>query len=365
MVKILKVNFRHKNSLSYEIHIGYNIFNRIPEYLKQNGLAKRYVIITDDCVANIYGKEFNHLLNQAGFKSDLIVFSSGEENKNIHTVIDVSHQLLELGIDRTSALIALGGGVVGDLTGFIASIYMRGIPWIQIPTTLLAQVDSSIGGKTGVDLDKGKNLIGSFHQPCCVFIDISCLKSLSDYEYRNGLAEVVKYGLIEGESFFRLIEKNIIDILNRSVPILEKVIEVSCLIKKRIIEKDEKENSIRKILNLGHTLGHALEFASDYRLSHGNAISIGMIAACQLSEQICGFKKLYIERTKSLISAIGLDCSIPRNIETERIISSLKMDKKKQDSTLNFILLEKIGSPVVSNKVSNDMIRKVIKNLRA
>jgi 3-dehydroquinate synthase len=269
-----------------------------------------------------------------------------------------------LGVDRKSALVALGGGVVGDLTGFVASLYMRSIPYLQIPTTLLAQVDSSIGGKTAIDLEEGKNLLGTFYQPRAVLTDPAFLSTLPDEELGNGLAEIVKYGIISRGTFFKLLEDEMEAVKGLKRDVLAKVIETSCGIKKGLVEIDEKDQGPRRFLNFGHTLGHALEAASGYALSHGKGVSLGMMAAVRLSEKICGFPAAQSARLEKLIGRAGLPTTIPGEIGTELAISKLKMDKKKAGKTINFVLLKKIGEPVVTGDVDEAMLRETIERLK-
>jgi len=279
-------------------------------------------------------------------------------------VLDIAGKLLDLGADRKSALVALGGGVAGDLAGFIASVYMRGVPCIQVPTTLMAQVDSSIGGKTAIDLPQGKNLLGTFCQPVGVFIDIKCLDTLPDAEYQNGLAEVVKYGIIDSESLFRQLEADVEAIRSRNRPFLEAIIQRVCTIKKGIVEMDEREQGLRRILNFGHTLGHALESASEYGISHGNAVAVGMIAAARMSQKLYGLPAEDRERIEGLIASLSLACGIPEDLATEDILSGLQRDKKKDGDTIHFVLLKKIGLPFINGGVPDDLLRETIEGLR-
>ncbi|MFH1079910.1 MAG: 3-dehydroquinate synthase [Pseudomonadota bacterium] len=364
-MKKLKVHLDRKQSQSYEICIGYDIFDRIAVMIAGSRIAARYVIVTDDCVGTIYGEMLLAHLTKVGVRSDLIVFPAGERSKNVQSVLDITGKLLDLGVDRASALIALGGGVTGDLTGFIGSVYMRGVPCLQIPTTLLAQVDSSIGGKTAIDLPQGKNLIGTFCQPAGVFIDIKCLETLPEAEYLNGLAEVAKYGIIDSETLFVQLESGADVICSRNRPLLEKIIQTACTIKKGIVEMDEREQGLRRILNFGHTLGHALETASEYRLAHGNAVAVGMIAAARMSQRLHGLPAEDRERIERLIASLGLACRIPEDLTTQDIMSALQRDKKKDGNTIHFVMLKKIGLPFVNGGTPDDLVRETIEGLRS
>ena len=364
-MKKLKVHLDRKQSQSYEICIGYDIFDRIAVMIANSRIAARYAIVTDDCVGSLYGEMLLAHLAGVGVRSDLIVFPAGERSKNVRSVLDVTGKLLDLGVDRKSALIALGGGVTGDLAGFIGSVYMRGIPCIQVPTTLLAQVDSSIGGKTAIDLPQGKNLIGTFSQPAAVFIDIKCLDTLPAAEYQNGLAEVAKYGIIDSEDLFRKLEGGAEMIRSRNRPFLEAVIQSACTIKKGIVEMDEREQGLRRILNFGHTLGHALETVSGYRLAHGNAVAVGMIAAARISQKLHGLPAEDLKRIEGLVASLSLACRIPRDLALEDILTALQRDKKKDGDAIHFVLLKKIGLPFVNGGVPDNLLRETIEELRA
>jgi 3-dehydroquinate synthase len=364
-MKKLKVHLDRKQSQSYEICIGYDIFDRIAVMIANSRIAVRYAIVTDDCVGKLYGEMLLAHLAGVGVQSDLVVFPAGERSKNARSVLDVAGKLLDLGLDRKSALIALGGGVAGDLAGFIGSVYMRGIPCIQVPTTLLAQVDSSIGGKTAIDLPQGKNLLGTFCQPAAVFIDIKCLGTLPDAEYRNGLAEVVKYGIIDSEDLFGQLEAGVAFIQSRNEPFLAGIIQRVCTIKKGIVEMDEREQGLRRILNYGHTLGHALEAASGYGLSHGAAVAVGMIAAARMSQTLYGLPVQDRERIERLIASLGLACRIPENLTTQDILSALQRDKKKSGDAVHFVMLRKIGMPFVNGGTPEELVRETIEGLRA
>ncbi len=360
----LSVRFHDKQSKSYEIFIGYDILELIAKMIANSEIASSYVIISDDNVWPLYGKQLLEGLQCLSINSNVIIFPAGETSKKLQSVIEISDKLCDFGIDRHSCLIALGGGVVGDLTGFIASVYMRGIPYIQVPTSLLAQVDSSVGGKTAIDLPQGKNLLGSFWQPSSVFIDMKCLETLPSCEYQNGLAEVIKYGIIKSEAFFQKLEDGVDKLRFQNREYLEEIILTSCRIKKDIVEIDEKETSRRRILNLGHTLGHALESTSGYTISHGNAIAIGMIAITRISEKLFSLSQKDRNRIENIISSLGLATKIPEDYSTDEILSALQKDKKKAGKKINFVLLKKIGSPFVSDDVPTDLLRYTIEEMK-
>ncbi len=298
-------------------------------------------------------------------KIDLIDFPAGEASKNIQTCLQLVEKLIALGADRHTALIALGGGVTGDMTGFIASIYMRGLPFFQIPTTLMAQVDSSIGGKTGIDIPAGKNLLGTFYQPQAVFIDLTFLQTLPDAEFNNGLSEILKHGIIEDPQLLNSLEEETQAVRERDSKLLEKIVTKSCRIKKRIVEMDEKEGGLRRILNFGHTLGHAVEAESGYALSHGQAVAIGMVYAATLSEKLNYLPSTDRERIESLVKAFDLPHRIPRDLETKALLTRMTKDKKKEGALIPFILLKKIGLPFINGDLSKTIIRETIEALKA
>ncbi len=273
----IKVHLERKYSASYDIHIGRGILDRLALILSKNGWGSRYFIVTDAVVSQLHGDRVADVLGRTGLAVERLDLPAGETSKNIQTCVNVAEQLAQRGADRTSALIALGGGVVGDVTGFVASIFMRGIPHVQVPTTLLAQVDSSIGGKTGVDVPSAKNMLGTFCQPRAVFIDIDFLETLPAREFTNGLAEIVKYGMIEDPDLLEDLTSGMEALDRRDKRFLETIISRSCRIKKTIVEIDETERGLRRILNFGHTVGHALEAESSYALSHGESVALGTL----------------------------------------------------------------------------------------
>jgi 3-dehydroquinate synthase len=360
----IKVHLDKKMSYSYEIYIGTDIVDRMGLLFTKHNWAGRYIILTDSTVLALHGTKVQQTLRETGLKVDMIDFPAGEASKDIQTSLRICDQMIDMGADRTSALIALGGGVVGDITGFVASIYMRGIPYIQVPTTLLAQVDSSIGGKTGIDLSQGKNILGTFYQPKGVFIDLAFLKTLEQRDLKNGLAEVVKYGIIDDPELFSTLEAKAQDITNQDSDLLEEIVTRSCRIKKAIVEIDEMEKGIRRILNFGHTIGHAIETESGYTIPHGDAVSMGLVASALISEHMQYLSAQDRERIIALIRAIDLPDRIPSNLSSDGIVARIKGDKKKAGETLNFVLLKKIGIPFVTSGVPEQLMRETIEELR-
>jgi 3-dehydroquinate synthase len=363
-MKKIKVNLDKKSSASHEICIGYDILDRMVLVIAKILPALHHIIITDSHVSALYGEALLDKLRKMGLKADLIEFPAGEGSKNINTTLVIVEKLLKLGADRKSALLALGGGVVGDMTGFIASMYMRSLPYVQIPTSLVAQVDSSIGGKTAIDLPEGKNLLGTFYQPKGVFIDVKFLDTLPEKEFNNGLAEVIKCGIIDDAKLFQYLEDHIQDVKQQDHEILEKIIEDSCRVKKGIVEIDEKEQGLRRILNFGHTIGHAIEAESHYTMSHGNAVFLGMLAAVRISGRLYDLPDEDQKRILRLIDAVGLPCRIPQAITTDGILSRLKADKKKEGDTIHFVLLKKIGMPFINGGVPESILRETLEELK-
>ncbi|MBT3864766.1 3-dehydroquinate synthase [Candidatus Peregrinibacteria bacterium] len=311
----------------------------IPKKLKSLKLGESYAIITDSKVKKLYGGKLLWNLKKAGLNAEIFSFPYGEKSKNLQTVENLENQMIEKGFDRSSCIIALGGGVVGDIAGFVASTFMRGIPYVQVPTTLLAMVDSSIGGKTGVNLKHGKNLIGTFHQPSHIFTDPIFLKTLSTKHLRNGLAECIKHGIIQSKPLFNFIDKNIEKILKLDPQTIVKLIKDASKIKTIIVKKDKKEKGLRQILNYGHTFGHAVEKQSNYTLLHGFAISIGMILANQESVR----QGLLSQEDASCIKKLLKKAGLPVYTMHKPTLKDLSKDKKKHSNHVNLILPTKIG----------------------
>jgi 3-dehydroquinate synthase len=326
-----------------QIQIEKGISNEIPKYLNKAKLGQKYAIITDSKVKRLYGNVFLRFLKKNGIEGDIFSFPDGEKSKRLETIEKLAEEMVNKKFDRKDAIIALGGGVVGDIAGLLASLYMRGIPYIQVPTTLLSMVDSSVGGKTGVDLECGKNLIGTFNQAEAVFIDNNYLKTLSIKQIRNGMAEVVKYGVIKDEKLFNFIEQNheaIISLENKSI---NKIISESLKIKAKIVEEDEKEAGKRMILNYGHSYGHAIERMSDYKLLHGYAISIGMVLANKIATKEGILDAESAKRIKKLLTNLELPTVTMKNPRMEDLIN----DKKRSGNEINLILPKKIGEAII------------------
>jgi len=363
-MKTIKVKIVRAGAATYEIVIGCDILDRIGVLLAKAMPAPRCAVITDSCVARLYGRSLLERLREMQLEADLIEFPAGEASKTMDTVVAITGRLLASGADRDTTLIALGGGVVGDVTGLVASLYMRSVPYFQIPTTLMAQVDSSIGGKTGVNLPAGKNLVGTFHQPRGVFIDLRFLETLPREEFDSGMAEIVKYGTIDSEPLFGTLERSLTAVRGRDMGLLLQLVEQSCRIKQGVVELDERERGLRRILNFGHTIGHAVETESGYALSHGNAVAIGMIAAARLSERMDELPAEDRQRIEQLIAELGLAQRIPAALGTDAILQRLQVDKKKRAGVPWFVLLKRIGMPFLSEGVPEPLLRETLEALR-
>lgn len=347
---------------SYPIIIRPGMLPLIGKDIGSRKIGKRYGMISDDHVAALYGDIALQSLADAGLNAELITFPRGESSKNLQTIAGLASELAERGFDRGDALIALGGGVTGDMAGFLASIYMRGIPFVQIPTTLLSQVDSSVGGKTGVDIPEGKNLVGTFYQPQAVYIDPDVLKTMPDEEILGGLAEVIKYGVIWDAGFFDFLEQERQNILALKETALIPLIARCCEIKAQVVEQDEREGGLRRILNFGHTIGHAVEAASDFSLIHGLAIAIGMRAASDLAVLGGHLTREESQRVQSLLEAYGLPVTVPPSLDRTAIKRFLLADKKTVGGRVFFVLPEAVGRVMVTDRVDVAHIDEVLES---
>jgi 3-dehydroquinate synthase len=346
-------------SRSYPVHIGPGLLARTGELIP--ALGKHCAIISDSNVAPLYADTVIASLHDAGVESHLIVVPAGEASKSMAVTEDVCRQMIRAGLDRHAFVVALGGGVVGDLVGFAAAIFYRGIPCVQIPTTIVAQVDSSVGGKTGVNTDEGKNLIGAFHQPAIVIADTTTLLSLPDREYREGFAEIIKHAAIRDRDMIPLIEN--VDPQRQN---LDALIERNVAIKAAIVAEDEKETSgTRALLNFGHTIGHAIEASAGYgRLLHGEAISLGLRAAAHLSQELAGLPPEDAATLDRLLDQFQLPASLDPDIPTKDILARLKTDKKFQAGDIRFVLIRSFGDAFVSPDITLDAITSATEALR-
>jgi 3-dehydroquinate synthase len=345
---------------TYDILIGPGLLKGLGRDLDSALPAPRYVIITDSNVESHLGTDLVKLLGQAGIQVELLSFAAGEDSKNMDTVVDLARSMVHLGADRQTAILALGGGVVGDVAGFLASIYMRGIPLAQIPTTLLAQVDSSVGGKTGVDLPEGKNLLGTFYQPKRVYADIEVLTTLPRAEIRNGLAEVVKYGMIRSPGLFDFLEQKWRDIISLEPHATSYIVFSSCSIKADVVSADEREGDLRRILNFGHTVGHAVEAAANYQIPHGEAVSMGMVVGSRISVAKGLMPERDLERLLRLLDRLNLPMEIPAYLSGKELIDLLRHDKKARSGRPHFVLSRGIGQILVTDDVSREELDAAI-----
>ncbi len=329
---------------SYPIHIGENILGRAGDFLRQTGVRGKVAVVSNPTVAQIYLDAVHDGLAKSGFEVTPVLVPDGEEHKNLRCLEEIYNHLVNERFDRKSCVVALGGGVIGDLAGFAAATYLRGVPYIQIPTTLLAQVDSSVGGKTAVNHEQGKNLIGAFYQPRLVLIDVAALASLPPRQFIAGLAEVIKYGVIEDPELFCFLENEIERLLALDRGRLIRIITTCCAIKARVVEKDERENDHRAVLNFGHTIGHALEAATGYsRLLHGEAVAIGMIEAAGLSVKSGFCDQKSSERIRRLVEKAGLPVAMPSGVLMQNLIRGMEVDKKSAEGKIKFVMCAGIG----------------------
>lgn len=337
-------------SRSYDIDIDRGLLGRAPSGIAAAGFGEAYAVVCDANTARLFGQDFVHGLRAAGAHADMAVFPAGEESKSLREFERLLYAFRDMRLTRKGCVIALGGGVAGDLAGFAAGSYMRGLPYIQVPTTLLSQVDSSVGGKTGVNLGRDKNFCGLFYQPQKVFIDVSALSSLPEREFKSGLAEVVKYGVIADGVFFSFLEERADDILARDLDALERVVERCCELKAGIVEADEREAGPRMLLNYGHTFGHALESLLDFKETHGECVAWGMRAAARLAVCLGKLPEESAARQNALLDRLGLGLAagIP---EAGRIASAMRRDKKAEAGRLSLILPRALGRAEIARDV--------------
>lgn len=363
---------------TYPIHIGSNLLAQSGPWLASRGVGPRVLVVTDRRVGGFYGDTVQESLRRAGLAPTLAVIPPGERSKSLKQAAGLYNAALQAGLDRRSCVIALGGGVVGDLAGFVAATFMRGIPFAQLPTTLLAQVDSSVGGKTGVDLPQGKNLVGAFHQPCLVVADVRTLATLPPREVRAGLAEVIKYGLILDADLFTDLERqftasprvgqdssqeSLSFARRKALPwsVVSSWVQRSCEWKGYVVKEDVHESGLRAILNFGHTFGHALEALLGYRrLRHGEAVAIGMVTASRLSQRLGLLKAEEVERIEALLSLAELPTKVPAGLAPDTFIAAMQHDKKAAQGQLRFVLLRRLGEAFVTAKVPRKLVEEVL-----
>jgi 3-dehydroquinate synthase len=347
---------------SYAIKVGGGLLSRLGAECAQLKLGQRCAVITDANVGRKFAQAALKSLSASGFETVLITIPAGEKSKRLAVVEKCLDQLAKHRLERKSFIVALGGGVVGDLAGFVAATYLRGIPFVQVPTTLLAQVDSSVGGKTGVNLQAGKNLVGAFYQPQLVLCDLDALKTLPKREYVSGLAEVIKYGVIYDAVLFAQLERNLPKLLQRDGPTLRSVIARCCEIKADVVGQDETESGLRAILNFGHTIGHAIENSSGYgKFLHGEAIAIGQVAAAKLSQKILGLPSGDAGRIEQLFVHAGLPVKIKlTSALRKKLLAAMRLDKKVSGGEVKFVLAKKIGRVEFGCKVAAEAIEQTL-----
>jgi len=347
---------------SYDIEIGSGNLAGVGQFVAQRGDVSHAVVITDENVENPHAMQVAESVAQTSTTVDLVVIEPGEQAKCIATASELWERLLELGADRKTVILAVGGGVIGDLAGFVAATYARGIPFFQVPTTLLAQVDSSVGGKVGINLPAAKNMVGAFLQPQGVLIDIATLDTLPDAEYRSGLGEVVKYGVILDADLFAFLEANADRIAKRDHDVLRRVVARCCRLKADVVQQDERETSgLRAALNYGHTFGHALESLSGYgTFLHGVAVSIGMVCASRLAERLGQIDPEVTGRQERLLRTFGLPTHLPP-VDADDVLRAMMHDKKVQHGTLRFVLPTRLGHVELVGGVDEDKVREVLK----
>ena len=348
---------------NYPVFVGWGILDKLGEKMKQAGLSGTANIISDEIVFSIYGARVKKTLEKAGFAVNSCVVPPGEASKNIDQATRIYDFLIEHRVERNDVIIALGGGMVGDLAGFVAATFLRGLPWLQVPTSLVAMTDASIGGKVAVDHPHGKNLIGAFYQPSLVLADVKALATLSQRELTSGWAVVIKHGLILDADLLKLLEDRSQDLVKLKPDITSKVIARSAAIKCRIVSEDEKETGIRTLLNYGHTIAHGLEAASRYdRFLHGEAVAIGMMGAARLSHRLGLLSPEAVERQQAILQKFGLpvDCS---GVPLADVLEAMELDKKVRDKSIRWVLLTDIGRAVIRSDVSKKEVLNVLQEV--
>ena len=330
---------------SYEVVIGDGLLQDLPAILRDRCPAVAYAVISDDIVGERLGATTAAILKKAGIRAELFTFAHGEPSKTRETWASLSDQMLARHFGRDAAVIALGGGVVGDVAGFVAATYLRGIPYVQVPTTLLAMIDAAIGGKTGVDVPGGKNLLGAFHQPRAVVADIRMLRDLPAEQRANGMAEALKHGVIADAAYFELLEgsQQAVTTLEPASAV-ERIIVGSVTIKAGVVSADEREGGMRAILNFGHTIGHAIEAVSRFEVMHGGAVAIGMTLEARLAEQLGIAERGTAERIRSAVESYGLPSGLNPALRADAMLAAMRHDKKGREGALRFALPSRIGT---------------------
>jgi 3-dehydroquinate synthase len=355
----------HLGNRSYDIVVEPGALATAGARLSDLGVGSRAALVSDAAILSLYGKTVLASLEAAGFGVTVVEVPEGEAAKTLATAERCWDALLSEGLDRTSTVLALGGGAVGDVAGFVAATYMRGVNFMQVPTTILAQVDASIGGKTAIDHPRAKNLIGAFYQPRLVLVDPGVARTLSEREFRSGLAEIVKHGIVLDAGYFAEVESSVDALLARDLTALERIVGGSCRLKASVVERDERENELRHVLNYGHTIGHALEAATGYaRFTHGEAVSLGIVAEARLARRLGLASDETVARQERLLAAVGLPVSAT-SIDTDAVLDAIGRDKKARDGRVPFVMAPRIGTFRLVYDVPREEIRTVLRGLEA
>jgi len=354
-----QLTVKREGEFEYQI-VWENDFSMLSSCIKPlNVSGKKACIVSDSNVQPLFAELITQQLYQVFETVTVFTIPAGEENKHLNSVKQLYTHLIENRFDRKDILVALGGGVIGDLTGFTAATYLRGVDFIQIPTTLLSQVDSSIGGKTGVDFDQYKNMVGAFHQPRLVYMNMAALQTLSDEQFCCGIGEILKSGLIKNAQYFKWMLEHSEDVLARKPEILTSMIQESCRIKKNVVENDPTEQGERALLNLGHTVGHAVEKLMDFKMLHGQCVAIGTVAAAYLSYQKGYLTKAQLEQIELGNQLYHLPLKVS-GLSTDAILTATKSDKKMEQGKIKFILIKEIGNAVIDKSINDDELREAI-----
>ena len=351
----------------YPVRVGAGLLGEIGKYARDYLQRKTCAIVSDSNVAQLFARHVNRNLTSQGFRATLITIPAGEKSKTLQQVAAICDRMIAAGLDRTSFVVGLGGGMIGDISGFVAAIYHRGIPHVQIPTTLLAMVDSSIGGKTGVDTRDCKNLVGAFHQPVLIIDDLDVLKTLPRREFNQGFAEIIKHAIIADAKMFKMLKVARASGLRRAsnAPALQTLVKRNIRIKSRIVGRDERDKTgERALLNFGHTVGHAIERAGNYRkFLHGEAVSLGIVAACAISVKKAGLRPSQRAAIIDLLARFGLPTRLPRTFPRKKILDAVKFDKKFEGGKVRFVVTPRIGTAYVTDNVTLEDIREATDHL--
>ncbi len=344
----------------YEVRVGERVWETLPELLRERCPAHRFTLIADDRVASLYGERILALLSDAGMRADLLTFPAGETSKSRESWGVICDAMLAAGLGRDSAVLALGGGVTGDLAGFVAATYMRGLPLVQLPTSLLAMIDSSVGGKTGIDTPAGKNLLGAFHPPRLVLAEAAALRTLPPAELRSGLAEAIKHGAIADAGYLQAIETSLDRVFAADAAATVPLIERSVEIKAAVVASDEREAGPRKTLNFGHTVGHAVEAASEFRLLHGEAVAIGMVAEARIGERLGIGERGTADRLRRALARAGLPVAVPPDLDPRDLVERTRLDKKARAGRVEYVLLRRIGEASWGHRVEDEVVLEAL-----